>query len=883
MTPLLLLSLLSLIIDGNLARENSDTGLPCSKVPVFVPRTPQSLPPEFNESQLCLSPSVHDNEQYRRLNSDSHIVKVTDGRRDRNRGGHIGGHTNFFLTVLVTSDLHGHFRQISRLTALKNQLQSRGDSVILLDLGHVSVGSAFNRYYGMTGTHEMMQVAGYDALSVGKHDHVGDLLLPSAVIPTNGKQEEASRISLWTKGLPVLSLSHFRDASRSPESPVLPSTVVNASGLRVGLIGISRDSDTAQVVIDEAICLKVQGAVNLVVLLAHGGLPSDLLDDFHQQLGNVVDVVIVGGTRPEAAHISSATSGSTFPHHCNPHKSWHACAALPFIVPAAYNAKYFSKITIVGKQLQGDVSANDVNRAGRFKDVLEVAVSSTLEDPSLHPAADDSLDISKLLLRKRREIMSRSAETSEKVFEFDENDIPVDRGRNCRAEPCFSGRIIVSAIMQHFNCSAYVLFKSGSIREKIHWTVTEASLRHTLPGNFSLVRVHMPADVLREALQRSISSKGSRQYLQAAFPTAAGVRDCSFGGHSLPAGVTGIDDVVASIPSNGDVDVIMTEELLHEGFYDFTRVVEVVRTTLSSREVVKRFFFHHPHSRDDSSSDLLAVPDSGSARGSLPAVTGSAQNSGGMVSEPSLLLYEGVIALVSECLSIAATFPLLSIDFQPQSTGKQQVQPEPLFLSLALYSLRVLSSAVYWPIYYNILRLYHVEMGVGSIVEKAKRGFVSSLLSGGIVTLCTNPYWAAITRMKYQDATHPLNCDLLNTSHFDNLLINMLLVIVPSLKMFFFEFSMVLVQRQLLAHHAGYALSAVANGLCGCVASMASTAMTYPLQRLRPKRHQTNLYENRGLFGGGFFNRLLASATYDFVSFFSYKIFYEVANVSPYE
>ena len=422
-----LLIFLLLLIDG----VDCEHSLVCSKSPVFLKSSTSN---HNNTKDACSTGLTHTRTQFIGIRTNQTLKA-------------------FSLTVLFTSDLHGHLRLIPKLAALKENLRSQGRPVLLLDGGDISIGSIFDRYYGYKGSYEILQLAGYDAITVGNHDDLQQL-------PPHPP-------------LPILSLN----PSLAVAGHVLPSITVNAAGVLVGIIGGNGTaSSLTNQIIAEASCLRRIHSVDIVILLTHRGVTADL-----SVLRGHVDVVL-GGPSPS----SEARS-------CGQQEEWHGRSLLPFLVHTGYNAKHFGNITVVGKQMLSSAHAA----------TWEIALSSSLTDASLLPAASKSTEVSKVLLKRRQDIVTSStAGGAQTLFAFDEQALPRDNGRNCRSEPCFTGRLIMTAFLEYFNCSTgYVLLESNVIRENFHLTVTEESLRHTLPGNHSLVRLRLPVVVLRLALE----------------------------------------------------------------------------------------------------------------------------------------------------------------------------------------------------------------------------------------------------------------------------------------------------------------------------------------------------------------------------------------------
>ena len=82
------------------------------------------------------------------------------------------------LVVIHTNDMHGHFEKdieegslgISAVAALKGYYEMLGANVLLLDAGDFSQGTNLVNYYKGLNSVYFMNVAGYDAVSLGNHE-----------------------------------------------------------------------------------------------------------------------------------------------------------------------------------------------------------------------------------------------------------------------------------------------------------------------------------------------------------------------------------------------------------------------------------------------------------------------------------------------------------------------------------------------------------------------------------------------------------------------------------------------------------------------------------------------------------------------------------------
>ena len=72
--------------------------------------------------------------------------------------------------ILHTNDVHGALEGYAYITALKNEFASRGAEVILVDCGDFSQGSTYVSLFKGASAVEMMNMAGYDVVTLGNHE-----------------------------------------------------------------------------------------------------------------------------------------------------------------------------------------------------------------------------------------------------------------------------------------------------------------------------------------------------------------------------------------------------------------------------------------------------------------------------------------------------------------------------------------------------------------------------------------------------------------------------------------------------------------------------------------------------------------------------------------
>jgi len=204
----------------------------------------------------------------------------------------------FSLTIMHTNDTHaGHEPQsngnggVAREAAVVKQIRGQVDNSVLLDAGDRFTGTLFHTQYLGQDQVQIMNLLGYDAMTLGNHefDNGDDIL------------------AKFIEGLKFPVVNANIDASASPvlKDKWTPTTVLDVGGQKIGVIGLTTadvpdiaspgkelvfNGDYAKVVNDAAAQLTEQG-VNKIILLTHTGIEVDTT--LLPQLENV-DVVVGG-------------------------------------------------------------------------------------------------------------------------------------------------------------------------------------------------------------------------------------------------------------------------------------------------------------------------------------------------------------------------------------------------------------------------------------------------------------------------------------------------------------------------------------------------------------------------------------------------------------
>ncbi len=261
------------------------------------------------------------------------------------------------ISIVGTNDLHGALARLPILAGyLKNLRDARagdGGGVVLLDAGDLFQGTLESNLSEGADVVRAYNALGYTASAVGNHEFDFGPVGPAVTAAT---VEDDARGALKARAaeakFPFLAVNVLDKGSNArikwPNMPA--STVVEVSGVKIGIVGASTESTPfttmpanfaglaiappAQAIADEAKALREKGA-QVIIVTAHIGSSCKKLDapndvsscDTNEELFRVlsdlpkglVDVFIAGHTHAAVAHrfadiavIESYASGRAF-------------------------------------------------------------------------------------------------------------------------------------------------------------------------------------------------------------------------------------------------------------------------------------------------------------------------------------------------------------------------------------------------------------------------------------------------------------------------------------------------------------------------------------------------------------------------------------------
>jgi len=344
------------------------------------------------------------------------------------------------ISIVGTNDLHGALERLPLLAGYMTNLRAArsadGGGVVLLDGGDMFQGTLESNINEGADVVRAYNEIGYTAAAVGNHEFdfgpEGPKATPSS-IEDDARGALKARASEAKFPMLVANISDVESGARIKWPNMPPSTLVEVSGIKIGIIGASTESTPfttmpanfaglvmkpppAIAITDEAKALRSQGA-QLIVVTAHIGTkckhfdkPNDpsscerneelykLIEDLPK---NTVDVIVGGHTHAAIAHrindiavIESFSSGRAFGRvdlRVSPdghvtsvkiHQPRMLCQGEgdgnPIPVAQCTTGDYEGKPVVAAPAVQAIVDASLAKAAERRKEKLGVTLSGTV-------------------------------------------------------------------------------------------------------------------------------------------------------------------------------------------------------------------------------------------------------------------------------------------------------------------------------------------------------------------------------------------------------------------------------------------------------------------------------------------------------------------------
>lgn len=415
------------------------------------------------------------------------------------------------LTILHTNDFHSRIEPINKYdstcsaedaaenkcfggsarlaTAIRDQ-QAQTNNSILVDGGDQFQGSLFYNYYKGKAAAEMMNALGYDAMTVGNHEF--------------DDGPEVLRGFVDEIEFPVLMANADITAEPQLADVLKPSTVIEAGGEKIGLIGLT-PADTPELASPgpnvkfggpiEAVKREVEkltaDGVERIIVLSHSGYRQE------QDLAAAVDGidVIVGGH-------SHTLLANDIEGAAGPYPTWVTSPGgtkTPIVQAGSYG-RYLGRL---------DVTFDDAGVVTDAKGGPILMDAAIAEDLDLAARIDE---LAEPLDEIRNKVVAETA-------------APIEGGRDiCRVQECEMGNLVADAQLDRVKDQGIQISfaNAGGLRASINsGPVTMGEVLTVLPFQNTLSTFHLTgADVLA-ALENGVSQV---EEVAGRFPQVAGLR-----------------------------------------------------------------------------------------------------------------------------------------------------------------------------------------------------------------------------------------------------------------------------------------------------------------------------------------------------------------------
>lgn len=140
-----------------------------------------------------------------------------------------------YIDFYYINDLHGAIEPsdgelgMAYIANYLNQRRLENPSLFLLAGGDMLQGSALSNYYQGLSTIQLMNLMGFDAMSLGNHEFDWGLETVTQYFDGNQNNGEAA--------FPLLAINAFKKGTKDLPEHILPYTVIERGGYKVGIIG----------------------------------------------------------------------------------------------------------------------------------------------------------------------------------------------------------------------------------------------------------------------------------------------------------------------------------------------------------------------------------------------------------------------------------------------------------------------------------------------------------------------------------------------------------------------------------------------------------------------------------------------------------------------
>jgi len=383
----------------------------------------------------------------------------------------------------------GAARLATAIRGRRAEMDAAGTPVLTLDAGDQSQGTLFYTTYNGKAEIEMMNLIGFDAMTLGNHEF------------NNGPDMLAEMLA--TADFPIVAGNVKVPAGHALEPLVQPHLILERGGERIGILGVLTPdtvflSSPGQVTfqdevehLQEAVARLQAEGVNKIIVLSHAGIRRD------EEIAAAVDGIslIVGGhSHTLLSNTDEAAHGAYPSMVASPNGR-----AVPIVQSYAYS------------RYMGDLALE-------FDDAGAV-VSATGDSILLNATFEQAEDV-----LARVAALGGPIETL-KNTPVTELAAPIDGSRdNCRARECEMGNTVTDAMLARIDTPGITiaLGNGGGLRASLEaGMITLGDVLTVLPFQNKLYTMQLPGSAIVAALEHGVNGV---EEAAGRFPQVAGLR-----------------------------------------------------------------------------------------------------------------------------------------------------------------------------------------------------------------------------------------------------------------------------------------------------------------------------------------------------------------------
>jgi len=419
------------------------------------------------------------------------------------------------ISVVGTSDLHGHIAALpwlgGYLENLRKVRQKTGGAVVLLDAGDMFQGTLESNLAEGAPVVRGYNVLGYDAAAIGNHEFDFG---PAGPAPSPTEPHDDPRGALKARAaeahFPFLAANVVDPTTGKPVAwpNVKPSTIVDAAGIKVGIVGVvtastPRSSLPANVaglefpplattIASEAKKLRAQGATVVIAVAHEGGACThfaspDKLDSCDAKS----EIFAIARALPKGS-VDAVVAGHT-------HQALAQRVAAVPIIQAYSNGRAFGRVDLTVERKSGKVIASHLEapRDLCMTGAAESCQAGDYEGSPVH-ASDEVAQLN----------APAFAAAKRKGEELLNVDVLRPLPHNRKQETALGN--LLADLMRAARPSNVAMINGGGMRATLPaGKLSYGRLYETFPFDNAFASMRLPAGEFRRLLARSLGRSGS--------------------------------------------------------------------------------------------------------------------------------------------------------------------------------------------------------------------------------------------------------------------------------------------------------------------------------------------------------------------------------------